>query len=60
MATMLRDSVASAFYFSSYEVLKQSLTREGESGPGVLGTLFAGVYVRNIGLKGECESYQCM
>ena len=41
-ATMLRDSIASAFYFSSYEVLKRSLTPAGESSPGVGGTLVAG------------------
>eukprot|EP01134_Creolimax_fragrantissima_P006862 CFRG6862T1 len=41
-ATAARDSIASAFYFSSYEVLKQKLTPEGETGPGVGGTLLAG------------------
>jgi len=41
-ATMLRDSIASAFYFSSYEWLKRSLTPEGKSSPGVGGTLVAG------------------
>eukprot|EP01087_Luapelamoeba_hula_P008953 TRINITY_DN2279_c0_g1_i1.p1 TRINITY_DN2279_c0_g1~~TRINITY_DN2279_c0_g1_i1.p1 ORF type:complete len:298 (+),score=43.60 TRINITY_DN2279_c0_g1_i1:67-960(+) len=42
MATMLRDSVASFFYFTTYAVLKFYLTPEGEAAPGVLGTLFAG------------------
>merc|ERR1711974_283504 len=41
-ATMLRESVASFFYFSTYEWLKFKLRREGERTPGVLGTLFAG------------------
>jgi solute carrier family 25 (mitochondrial carnitine/acylcarnitine transporter), member 20/29 len=41
-ATMLRDSVASAFYFSSYAWLKHHLTPEGQAAPGVAGTLFAG------------------
>ncbi|KNC76436.1 hypothetical protein SARC_11064 [Sphaeroforma arctica JP610] len=41
-ATAGRDSIASAFYFSSYEVLKQALTPAGESGPGIGGTLLAG------------------
>lgn len=41
-ATMLRDSLASAFYFSSYEVLKRAMTPEGEAGPGAMGTLVAG------------------
>eukprot|EP00123_Amoebidium_parasiticum_P019525 comp26309_c0_seq1/m.47095 comp26309_c0_seq1/g.47095 ORF comp26309_c0_seq1/g.47095 comp26309_c0_seq1/m.47095 type:complete len:317 (-) comp26309_c0_seq1:587-1537(-) len=41
-ATMLRDSVASAFYFSTYEVLKQYFTQPGETKPGVGGTLLAG------------------
>lgn len=41
-ATMLRDSLGSLFYFSSYEYLKYNLTPEGKSGPGVFGTLFAG------------------
>jgi len=42
MATMLRDSAGSFFYFGAYEYLKYHLTPEGKSGPGVLGTLFAG------------------
>eukprot|EP01099_Mayorella_cantabrigiensis_P004797 TRINITY_DN365_c0_g1_i2.p1 TRINITY_DN365_c0_g1~~TRINITY_DN365_c0_g1_i2.p1 ORF type:complete len:224 (+),score=47.21 TRINITY_DN365_c0_g1_i2:379-1050(+) len=41
-ATLLRDSVASAFYFSSYEYLKRKLTPEGKKGPSPAGTLFAG------------------
>ena len=41
-ATMARDSVASAFYFSSYEWLKRQLTAEGEKAPGTAATLFAG------------------
>lgn len=41
-ATLLRDSVASFFYFSTYEFLKQKLTPEGERSPGVAGTLLAG------------------
>eukprot|EP00128_Syssomonas_multiformis_P014407 Colp12_sorted_trinity150504_noHs@13358 len=41
-ATMARDSLASAFYFSSYEYLKHHLTPEGASGPNAAGTLFAG------------------
>ena len=39
---MARDSVASAFYFSSYEWLKRQLTAEGEKAPGTAATLFAG------------------
>eukprot|EP01120_Amphizonella_sp_Union-15-10_P009696 TRINITY_DN3737_c0_g5_i1.p1 TRINITY_DN3737_c0_g5~~TRINITY_DN3737_c0_g5_i1.p1 ORF type:complete len:299 (-),score=35.67 TRINITY_DN3737_c0_g5_i1:44-940(-) len=42
MSTMLRDSVASMAYFSSYEYIKRKLTPEGATGPNVLGTLFAG------------------
>jgi len=42
MATMLRDSAGSFFYFTGYEYLKAKLTPEGKAGPGVLGTLFAG------------------
>lgn len=42
MATMARDSLASAFYFSTYELLKQKLTPVGESSPGIGGTLLAG------------------
>jgi len=41
-ATMLRDSFGSLFYFAGYEYIKRKLTPEGKSGPGVLGTLFAG------------------
>jgi len=48
-STMLRDSIASAFYFSSYEWLKRRLTPEGKTGPGVGGTLFAG------GMAGICN-----
>jgi solute carrier family 25 carnitine/acylcarnitine transporter 20/29 len=42
MATMLRDSVASFFYFSTYAILKHSMTPEGQTQPGMAGTLFAG------------------
>jgi len=42
MATMLRDSVASFFYFTTYAVLKRYLTPEGKTSPGVVATLFAG------------------
>eukprot|EP01062_Namystynia_karyoxenos_P004257 TRINITY_DN11502_c0_g1_i1.p1 TRINITY_DN11502_c0_g1~~TRINITY_DN11502_c0_g1_i1.p1 ORF type:complete len:332 (+),score=114.16 TRINITY_DN11502_c0_g1_i1:102-998(+) len=41
-ATFTRDAVASAFYFSSYEVLKRKLTPEGAADPGPLRTLFCG------------------
>eukprot|EP00011_Vannellida_sp_DIVA3-517-6-12_P001789 CAMPEP_0114629498 /NCGR_PEP_ID=MMETSP0168-20121206/13391_1 /TAXON_ID=95228 ORGANISM="Vannella sp., Strain DIVA3 517/6/12" /NCGR_SAMPLE_ID=MMETSP0168 /ASSEMBLY_ACC=CAM_ASM_000044 /LENGTH=310 /DNA_ID=CAMNT_0001840961 /DNA_START=138 /DNA_END=1067 /DNA_ORIENTATION=+ len=42
-ATMLRDSIASAFYFSSYEFLKRALVKEDHSqGRKVAGTLAAG------------------
>eukprot|EP00004_Rigifila_ramosa_P017793 TRINITY_DN4374_c0_g1_i2.p1 TRINITY_DN4374_c0_g1~~TRINITY_DN4374_c0_g1_i2.p1 ORF type:complete len:322 (+),score=58.93 TRINITY_DN4374_c0_g1_i2:42-968(+) len=41
-ATMLRDSLASAFYFSSYEFFKRQFTRQGEKGPNVAGVLVAG------------------
>ena len=41
-ATMLRDSLGSFFYFSSYEYIKWQLTPTGSNGPNVLGTLFAG------------------
>jgi len=41
-ATMARDSLASCFYFSTYEVLKFKFTPEGAKGPNVAGTLFAG------------------
>jgi len=42
MATLLRDSLGSLFYFSSYEYIKHSLTPEGKSGPNALGVVFAG------------------
>jgi len=42
MATNLRDSLASVAYFTVYEVLKRKFTPEGETGPGVIGTLCAG------------------
>eukprot|EP00049_Salpingoeca_infusionum_P018874 m.359142 g.359142 ORF g.359142 m.359142 type:complete len:298 (+) comp18437_c0_seq1:306-1199(+) len=42
LVTLGRDSVASAFYFASYEYLKAKFTPEGESGPSVMGTLTAG------------------
>jgi len=42
MATMLRDSAGSFFYFGGYEYIKAKLTPQGQSGPNVLGTLFAG------------------
>jgi solute carrier family 25 carnitine/acylcarnitine transporter 20/29 len=42
MATMLRDSVASFFYFSTYAILKHAMTPEGHTQPTVWGTLFAG------------------
>lgn len=41
-ATLLRDSVASFFYFAAYEYMKKQLTREGDTSPGVGGTLLAG------------------
>lgn len=41
-ATFCRDSVASAFYFSTYEYLKKTLTPAGARDPGTLGTLFCG------------------
>eukprot|EP01064_Diplonema_japonicum_P028004 TRINITY_DN4210_c0_g1_i1.p1 TRINITY_DN4210_c0_g1~~TRINITY_DN4210_c0_g1_i1.p1 ORF type:complete len:296 (+),score=63.21 TRINITY_DN4210_c0_g1_i1:48-935(+) len=41
-ATLTRDSVASAFYFSSYEYLKKLATPEGEKSPGSLSTLVCG------------------
>jgi hypothetical protein len=41
-ATLLRDSVASFFYFSAYEYMKKKLTNEGDTSPGVGGTLLAG------------------
>lgn len=53
-ATCARDSVASAFYFSTYEVLKGRFTREGESSPGVAGTLAAG------GFAGIANWMACM
>jgi len=42
MATMLRDSVASFFYFSTYAILKHAMTPEGQAQPSAWGTLFAG------------------
>lgn len=42
MATMLRDSIASAFYFSSYEYFKRLFTPKGESSPNTFGVLTAG------------------
>eukprot|EP01121_Diplochlamys_sp_Union-15-3_P005992 TRINITY_DN1637_c0_g1_i3.p1 TRINITY_DN1637_c0_g1~~TRINITY_DN1637_c0_g1_i3.p1 ORF type:complete len:220 (-),score=33.92 TRINITY_DN1637_c0_g1_i3:160-819(-) len=47
-STMLRDSVASMAYFSSYEYLKRKLNPEGSS-PDVFKTLFAG------GVAGICN-----
>jgi len=42
-ATMARDSLASMFYFSTYEVLKRSLIKkENTTTQNVLGTLFSG------------------
>lgn len=41
-ATMARDSLASAFYFSSYELLKAQLRNKETGKTGVLATLFAG------------------
>jgi solute carrier family 25 carnitine/acylcarnitine transporter 20/29 len=41
-ATLARDSLASFFYFSSYEYLKRKFTPEGHKGPSVVGTLVAG------------------
>jgi solute carrier family 25 carnitine/acylcarnitine transporter 20/29 len=40
-ATMLRDGVASAFYFSSYEVISRKLSYDGKP-PSVAGTIVAG------------------
>ena len=42
MATMLRDSIASAFYFSSYEYFKRLFTPKDGTGPSTIGTLTAG------------------
>eukprot|EP00659_Diplonema_papillatum_P019089 gene19089-29384_t len=41
-ATLTRDSVASAFYFSTYEYLKKMSTPEGADGPSALSTVFCG------------------
>jgi len=41
-ATMLRDCVASFFYFSTYSYLRHHLTPPNQTSPTVLGTLFAG------------------
>lgn len=41
-ATFTRDAIASAFYFSTYEYLKKTLTPPGAKDPGVMGTLFCG------------------
>lgn len=41
-ATLLRDGLASAFYFTTYEYLKKVFTPEGEEAPGALGLLSAG------------------
>eukprot|EP01061_Rhynchopus_euleeides_P004889 TRINITY_DN1408_c0_g2_i1.p1 TRINITY_DN1408_c0_g2~~TRINITY_DN1408_c0_g2_i1.p1 ORF type:complete len:323 (+),score=119.91 TRINITY_DN1408_c0_g2_i1:66-971(+) len=41
-ATMTRDGVASAFYFSSYEYLKRLATPEGEKGPSSAATFVCG------------------
>jgi len=40
--TLVRDGVASFFYFSTYEFLKKKMTPQGEKGPSVLGTFMAG------------------
>jgi len=42
MATLLRDGIASFFYFSTYEFLKRKFTKEGKKGPSTLGILCAG------------------
>eukprot|EP00043_Microstomoeca_roanoka_P008808 m.84617 g.84617 ORF g.84617 m.84617 type:complete len:304 (+) comp14393_c7_seq2:3952-4863(+) len=42
LATFARDAVASAVYFSSYEIMKVMLTPEGKNGPSVPGLLLAG------------------
>ena len=41
-ATLIRDGVASFFYFSTYELLKKQWTPKGEQGPSVLMTFMAG------------------
>eukprot|EP01108_Squamamoeba_japonica_P003127 TRINITY_DN2583_c0_g1_i1.p2 TRINITY_DN2583_c0_g1~~TRINITY_DN2583_c0_g1_i1.p2 ORF type:complete len:220 (+),score=108.48 TRINITY_DN2583_c0_g1_i1:294-953(+) len=41
-ATLARDSLASLFYFSTYEFLKRSFTPVGADSPNVWGTLGAG------------------
>eukprot|EP00124_Ichthyophonus_hoferi_P004315 Ihof_evm1s460 gene=Ihof_evmTU1s460 len=41
-ATMLRDCIASGFYFATYEILKRKLTPVGQEAPGVGGILVAG------------------
>eukprot|EP00282_Hemiselmis_andersenii_P014569 CAMPEP_0114148932 /NCGR_PEP_ID=MMETSP0043_2-20121206/21889_1 /TAXON_ID=464988 /ORGANISM="Hemiselmis andersenii, Strain CCMP644" /LENGTH=345 /DNA_ID=CAMNT_0001243541 /DNA_START=45 /DNA_END=1078 /DNA_ORIENTATION=- len=41
-ATLVRDGVASFFYFSTYELLKKMWTPKGEKGPNTLMTFMAG------------------
>eukprot|EP00127_Corallochytrium_limacisporum_P002346 Clim_evm2s110 gene=Clim_evmTU2s110 len=41
-ATFARDSLASFFYFSTYEFLKFKMTPEGATGPGPIATFLAG------------------
>eukprot|EP00013_Stygamoeba_regulata_P001603 CAMPEP_0177634646 /NCGR_PEP_ID=MMETSP0447-20121125/3478_1 /TAXON_ID=0 /ORGANISM="Stygamoeba regulata, Strain BSH-02190019" /LENGTH=292 /DNA_ID=CAMNT_0019136379 /DNA_START=68 /DNA_END=943 /DNA_ORIENTATION=- len=48
-ATLLRDIPGSGAYFVGYELFKRILTPEGSSGPGPMGTLFAG------GMAGVCN-----
>jgi len=40
--TFARDAVGAGFNFACYEFMKKMFTREGEKGPGVLGTIAAG------------------
>eukprot|EP00042_Codosiga_hollandica_P048217 m.535730 g.535730 ORF g.535730 m.535730 type:complete len:293 (+) comp57620_c0_seq1:120-998(+) len=54
VATFMRDGLASAFYFTTYELLKVYFTPDGEKSPSAAGTFVAG------GFAGIANWLACM